>query len=90
MTETKHTPPPWHLHQTAFATIIGGHNIVAELDVQADAEIIVRAVNSHAELLALVQTASNLIADLTDCLPVEDHEYDKFLRHATNTIEAAK
>lgn len=68
-TEKKHTPLPWNWNQVYRDVIeISGPHCAASIsfdvrdteECKANAELIVRAVNSHAALVAALQTLINL------------------------------
>jgi hypothetical protein len=65
----KHTPTPWHVNGNSTnrgAQIFirdKNNEIIAQVRPLANAELIVRAVNSHEALLSAVYAAKNLIMD---------------------------
>jgi len=64
---TQPTPEPWNLYEGETTLFIGGHgeDVIAEVDyrLEEDAAYIVKAVNSHKELLqAIYETMTYLMA----------------------------
>lgn len=61
MPETKHTPGPWkamsRLGRGAYIEGADGTRVCDKVNIWADAETIVRAVNAHADLLAALEFA---------------------------------
>lgn len=63
MNNTKHTPTPWHFRKSEYARIVVGatHSIGSRntdnlaFCCEANADLIVRAVNCHDELLAFAK-----------------------------------
>jgi len=80
MSEIKHTPGPWRIDAPAGSVIIGPDEIdvaltfagsgFRELETdEANAEFIVRACNSHDELLAALQRVADWIFNIDgDCV----------------------
>jgi hypothetical protein len=68
--QTQHTPGPWRLGD-AGATIFGPKNgnpcpeMIASVKKRANAEFILRACNSHADLLRLCKQALEMVQDPT-------------------------
>lgn len=96
--EVKHTPTPYHQHTDGFRITIGNastrHTYLEHdrtvatvnensLQAQADAAFIVRACNSHEELIELIETA------MTYFTPEQAHQQSWYLR-ARFALERAK
>ena len=75
MSETKHTPTPWASNGPDETLILGANREIVATTLQdeddyqlnydrrsADAELIVQAVNSHAEALAALREAYTVLA----------------------------
>ena len=76
--ETKHTPLPWiYKHREACGFICAGKHDTSFLpeipgSSREDAEFIVKACNSHYELLEECEKAYKVMSELSKTLPIKD------------------